>query len=584
MSQGDAFTLESSMSSSIPEEVFSSKQWSYQQDTNNANNPSQLRFQLDGFRSSDKFVNLREGYMTIPLILALSANGSAGITGGIADSDFALAMKTGFHQVIQSMSVMVDNKEVVQINQNLSQYVSYKLMTSMSVDDVKSNPSLVCPDSATSWGFSTYTGGVPSITSANGIGLYNNTATPFPYASGGAVTSLNLNTTAGTVGASELYNAGLYARTQTAVKQSLTAKYANLKSTSNIQAEAKNYITIGGSGATQYVAQYLLAVIKLKDIADIFDKMPLVRGVNCSLLVNLQLGHAVIGKSAGGLVIGSEIASPTTSTVAGGVAIENNGSMPFLVNKLATDWGSAMTTATGSLFAGLHYSSVRATGVANQSGLSIPAHPLSVARIYAPQIALTPERALQYLTTSKKKTVVYKDYLYFYQPNIGAGSSFNLQLAPSINNMKSLVVIPAIASSFLGIREDQSPFDTMPWTTSPLSIYNFNAQIASQNVFQQNELYGYEQFIHETDGCNAINGGLTTGLTSGLVDFTAWDNIYKYYVVDLGRRLKDDVLGKSLSVLGNNNNSIAMDLHCFVEIQKTMVIDVESGIVDAVIA
>ncbi len=569
MSAGDVFTFESSITSSIPEEVYQSKIWSYGQDTNNGNNPSQLRFSLDGFRSSDKFVNMREAYLSIPLILALGSSSGSAVTGGFQDCDFALAMKCGFHQIIQSMSVMIDNKEVVQITNNLSQYVSWKLVSSLSLEDLKNGADLVYPDSATSWGYS------PIATStSNGVGLFNNSISP--------VLNSTLSSTASSTGSSDLYNAGAYQRAQTCFRQSGTNKYNSLKTLSNFQAEGKNYVyQSGGSGsANEYIAQYLVATIKLRDLADVFDKLPLVRGINCSMLVNLQLGHVNIVKDATStMTVGS-----TTSAVASNIAVENNGSLPFMVTKLGTDFQTSTAGTLGTFTAGLYYGKVGQSGTANQSMLGIQAHSFPVARLYAPQISLTPEKALQYLTTSKKKTIVYRDVLYFYQPNIGSGSSFNLQLAPSINNMKSICVIPAIASTVLGVREDQMPFDTMPFTTSPLSIYNFNIQIASQNVFQQNELYGWEQFIHETQGARGINGGLTDGLTSGLIDFTAWDNIYKYYYVNLGRRLKDDVLGKSISVLGNNNNKLAMDMHIFLEVEKTLIIDVESGIVDALIS
>ncbi len=61
-----------------------------------------------------------------------------------------------------------------------------------------------------------------------------------------------------------------------------------------------------------------------------------------------------------------------------------------------------------------------------------------------------------------------------------------------------------------------------------------------------------------------------------------WENIYKYYVVDLSKRLKDDISGKSISVIGTNNNTPAMDLHIFVVQEKTLIIDVESGLVESI--
>ena len=176
--------------------------------------------------------------------------------------------------------------------------------------------------------------------------------------------------------------------------------------------------------------------------------------------------------------------------------------------------------------------------------------------------------------------VTYRDLLFFYFPNVTSGSPFNYQLAPSINNMKSILVIPNLGSNVLGIPEGQSPWDTCPCTTAPLSIYNFNVQVASQNILQQNIQYGFEQFMFNTGGALSINGGDSTGLASGLIGFTEWDNNYKYYYVNLSRRLPSDNLGKSVSILGQNNNALAMDLYIFIEVEKSMIIDIETGRVD----
>jgi hypothetical protein len=355
-----------------------------------------------------------------------------------------------------------------------------------------------------------------------------------------------------------------------------TGKWSAIKSVANFQNELKNYVGIGATrDATDYMVKYISAVIRLRDLSDLFEKLPLCRGFNATLTINLNVGNVSLTKTA----------SATGTLTVAGLSVSNNGTLPFTVNKYGTafDWLTTVGATASTIAVGVYYGSVRTSAVGSQTSLAIPANPQPIARIYAPMIEMKHEFALSYLSESKQKLVVYRDLLYFNPAAVSAGGSFNIQLAPSINNMKGLLVIPMIASSSnivfgTAATEFQSPFDTCPATTAPLSIYNFNVQLSSQNVFQQNIQYGYEQFIHETSGAYAVNGGIgALGINSGLIDFVDWDNIYKFYYVDLSRRLKDDNLGKSISLLGNNNNLLALDLHCFIEVEKSLIIDVESG-------
>jgi hypothetical protein len=77
--------------------------------------------------------------------------------------------------------------------------------------------------------------------------------------------------------------------------------------------------------------------------------------------------------------------------------------------------------------------------------------------------------------------------------------------------------------------------------------------------------------------CNAINGGLDTGLTSGLIDYQRWMNLYRYYVVDLSRRLAGDNTPKSITVMGRNGSNFAVSYFVFIEYERHLEIDVESG-------
>ena len=49
-------------------------------------------------------------------------------------------------------------------------------------------------------------------------------------------------------------------------------------------------------------------------------------------------------------------------------------------------------------------------------------------------------------------------------------------------------------------------------------------------------MYGYEQFVLEVRGSNAINGGIPLGLSSGLLSQNDWENGYRFVYIDLYRR------------------------------------------------
>ena len=95
-----------------------------------------------------------------------------------------------------------------------------------------------------------------------------------------------------------------------------------------------------------------------------------------------------------------------------------------------------------------------------------------------------------------------------------------------------------------------SPFASEPSTTSPLlSITNFNMQLASENILATNINYNFEEFIEQLLPANSINGGQSLGLSSGLIDQLGFQNIYRYYYVNLSRRARDDVSGKGITIV-----------------------------------
>jgi hypothetical protein len=131
-----------------------------------------------------------------------------------------------------------------------------------------------------------------------------------------------------------------------------------------------------------------------------------------------------------------------------------------------------------------------------------------------------------------------------------------------------------------GIPVFQSPFDTAgTGTSSPMTwITNFNVQVSGQNAIYNTQKYNFEQFNNQLYGQNSVNGGLTDGLTSGLVDRAAFDLTYCYYYVNIERmRPVEMSVPKSIQIIGQNQSVHALDLYCFIEYGNQIDIDVITG-------
>ena len=136
------------------------------------------------------------------------------------------------------------------------------------------------------------------------------------------------------------------------------------------------------------------------------------------------------------------------------------------------------------------------------------------------------------------------------------------------------------ADGNMGMMPFQSPFDPAGGgPTSPLvQLTQFNIQISGQNQIYNTERYSYEQFVNQLAGVNAVNGGQTDSLTSGLVGFKDFAAEYCYYYVNCGRMLPaEESVPKSINILGTNMSMKPIDLYVFVEYGVEISIDLATG-------
>ena len=356
----------------------------------------------------------------------------------------------------------------------------------------------------------------------------------------------------------------------------------------------------------------LMGMIMLKHVHSFFNMCPLLKGVFMKITLNLNNTsssfiscHAPSGTTGQQIQAGFHISS--VSNAVGGVN-------PLMIASPATSNG-AVTVNTilgaGTVFgvAGgctvVNYVanvSVGATcldnSIKNTTGVTTGNLAKSI-YLYVPAYTFNPTFEQAFLSTPVKQ-INYTDIYQYQITNVSANGMINNLVTNGIANIKSILVLPFYSSlagsavtnlkSGLSINNNtnilqglpvyQSPFDPAgTGTTSPLThISNFNVQISGQNAIYNLQKYNFEQFNNQLYGQNAVNGGLTDGLTSGLVGRQEFDMSYCYYYVNVERMLPvEQSVPKSVQIIGQNLSNKACDYWVFVEYGVSISIDVLTG-------
>ena len=226
-------------------------------------------------------------------------------------------------------------------------------------------------------------------------------------------------------------------------------------------------------------------------------------------------------------------------------------------------------------------------GVANVAGYLNSPLAQSV-YLYVPALTFNPVFEQAYLS-SPIKQIKYTDLYQYQVTNVpGNNGSFNNLITNGIANIKSVLILPYFSSSPnpsvnglpTGLPVFQSPYDTAGCcTTSPLAmITNFNVVISGQNAIYNTERYSIEQFNNQLYGQNAVNGGMTDGLTSSLINSLGFEMKYCFYYVNVSRMLPvEESVPKSVQIIGNNQSALPIDYWVFVEYGVDVSVDVLTG-------
>ena len=574
----DTFIYEDSNEPQITLEPFVQKQWVWALDQNAGSySGGQVLLDTSSLSNSGKYVAYSEAFFVIPIVMRMSATSANAQVSSIrnARSAFAAGLKSGYFQFLYSATVEYNNTSVVQLVPNLHHYVNYKLLTSFSQESLEKYGALIgfYPDSFLSCKY-----GAQIAADPNGHGVLNNRDLPQFPATVYTWDAVN----------SQANNEGYFWRQKntTALDPTSPSAISTFMSPSQAGQYGLNYFRIGTGGDVDSKYWFVTAIIRLKDMADFFDKLPLVKGAFVRFTLNLNLATHNF----------------TMSTIAGAVSdmsvtqnILTNGNSPLMITN-AGQAGNGMYelgTLLGAIGDGTYSFSLTAN--VGRDPQTLVQHPtLNGVRLYAPLYTFNPVQEEAYLSLNKIKTIRYHD-LYNYTIDVSCtGTPGSLQgqvtalLTNGVPNPQYLILIPYVAAgsnntgnATAAISAYGSPFASEPGTSScGITLTDLNVQVAGVNIFTQNELYSWENFTEELALNNAINGSQVDGLNSGLISYQSWNNNYRYYTVNISRRLPaENAVPKSIQVTATvlSGSIERVQLQAFLVWGREIAIDLETG-------
>lgn len=557
--------------------VFIRKDWINildNQNTNYQNNQSII--DTSQIANSNKYISYREAYLAVPLLL--SVRGAAqGAAGALTQQDFSVGLKNWFGSIIHSLTLDYNGTTIIQQTPFCNMWNSFKLLTTLSWDDVKTQGATIgfYPDTPDSFGYY-------SVNSNKGCGIINNDNGQIDT----SVSTLGTNTYNTYEDATKFGgNYGLTMRTKWVTYNPSafggSATYGNtfLSSALSSQIWKSNISTKLPSAALgqQPILQVsIMATIYLKHIHSFFNMTPLLKGVFMKLTLNLNNSSATVSNTSNV----SPALGCTNSTVASG------GIQPILIASTISGGEYSVAPAAGSMYYDLTVGStcnnINITNATPDAGAGNVAKSVY---LYVPAYTFNPTFEQAYLSNNVKQ-VKYTD-IYQYQFDITSnGSQFSQLITNGIANIKSVLIIPfyllPMATGGVDVPEFMSPFDPAgAGPTAPMAtLTNFNVQISGQNAIYNMQRYNFEEWNNQLYGQNAVNGGLTDGLTSGLIDFHGFNTSYSYYYVNVERMLPvEQSVPKSVQVIGQALNTSGWKIRAmvFIEYGVSISIDVLTG-------
>jgi hypothetical protein len=303
------------------------------------------------------------------------------------------------------------------------------------------------------------------------------------------------------------------------------------------------------------------AKLRLKDLTDYFEKCPLLKGSTMRFHLNTNQAEVSITPTANTLPVAQ-------------ASVLSGNTFPLMVTSLKTPTATASggNNTLGTNAVKLSVDIVKSRQNGHQTSLTS-------CRLYAPLYKFNPLAEQRYLSLAPTKRVEYEDVFQYQFSGVNAGDTFNFLVSNGIADIQSVLVVPFLSSSgnnnmnlFL------SPYSTAGATPDPIPLQQFNILLSGVNLFLENEEYDFQAFSHQLASSNQLNGGLTTGLGSGLIGKFEFENLYRYYYGNASRSLpSEEGVSRSVQIVGKNASAKQISLMVFVAFKRSMTIDIQTG-------
>ena len=294
------------------------------------------------------------------------------------------------------------------------------------------------------------------------------------------------------------------------------------------------------------------------------------------------------------LILNLNTQCQSVMTITGGnwasfVTTSLNNVFPCMMSPIGQKFGFTQNNAT---------SATLSLGIAKSYSSGTYTHPVqSSCRFYARMCEMTPQYEEMYLSAVPTKRILFNDILSFQAFGVaGVNGTVSQILTNGISRPRYLLICPqmsnqingsatnSLASTYVGGVQCgypmNSPFSSSPATSGcQAAISNLNILVSGTNIYQSNYIFGYEEFLQEVRGSNALNGGIPLGLSSGLLSQNDWENGYRFVYVDLSRRLSqaNDDISRSIQIIFTNVATYQCDYFVFVGFEKQIDLSTSTG-------
>jgi hypothetical protein len=487
-------------------------------DDNGSTYNGDITFNLMALGNSQKWLSYQEAYIEIPYVVSMQS--SADITALMTDTvgRKLVTPKDGFYQIIDSIAVEMNGRTVHQAQNFTNVHTHFKIAASADNDYITKNSS-----SAGFYMDDIYNKSYSTATNAQ----YPN-ATYFN----------NSHTSRVGVRNTEIISTG-----------NLNAlNSSNLDAVKKAGASFYGADAVAGAGRTYHWV--IMAVVRLSDITDFFDQLPLCKTTDIRMIIKYNSSSIDVTTDGDAKI--------TASTVT-----QNSGhTCPFMI----TPSGDTLISTTMSFKSNV-----------DKTSFPHPGQSLTACRFYVPVYDVSAASTLKMLQMHPKTMIHYND-IYTYQINNKlAGADVVETISTGLTNAKYLVCIPFVHTA---PPQWQNPYDTAPGTSSNIVLDNFQVQLAGKNMFKADMRYDFAVWQDELSKIFALDANNNRSMNSGLITQFLFQNAYRYYVCDLSRRdQSQDNVAKSIIVSFKNSGAVPITCLLFVAYERSVSIDTATGII-----